>query len=35
MLLGVGMMTFNNYLVHIARAPLNDQFKAEAWQQVA
>jgi len=31
-LLGVGMKTFNNYVDHIARTPLNDQFKAEAWQ---
>ena len=31
-LLGVGMKTFNNYVDHIARVPLNDQFKAEAWQ---
>ncbi len=35
--LGVGMKTFNNYVDHIyvdhiARVPLNDQFKAEAWQ---
>lgn len=26
------MKTFNNYVDHIARVPLNDQFKAEAWQ---
>jgi uncharacterized peroxidase-related enzyme len=31
-LLGVGMKTFNNYVDHIARTPLNDEFKAEAWQ---
>ena len=31
-LLGVGMKTFNNYTDHIAHVPLNDQFKAEAWQ---
>jgi uncharacterized peroxidase-related enzyme len=31
-LLGVGMKTFNNYVDHIAHTPLNDQFKAEAWQ---
>jgi uncharacterized peroxidase-related enzyme len=31
-LLGVGMKTFNNYVDHIAHVPLNDQFKAEAWQ---
>ena len=31
-LLGVGMKTFNNYVNHIAHSPLNDQFKAEAWQ---
>lgn len=31
-LLGVGMKTFNNYVDHLARVPLNDQFKAEAWQ---
>ena len=31
-LLGVGMKTFNNYVDHIARVPLNDQFKAEAWR---
>ena len=31
-LLGVGMKTFNNYVDHIAHMPLNDQFKAEAWQ---
>ena len=31
-LLGVGMKTFNNYVDHIAHLPLNDQFKAEAWQ---
>ena len=31
-LLGVGMKTFNNYLVHLAHVPLNDQFKPEAWQ---
>jgi len=31
-LLGVGMKTFNNYVDHIAHIPLNDQFKAEAWQ---
>ena len=31
-LLGVGMKTFNNYVDHIAQVPLNDQFKAEAWQ---
>jgi uncharacterized peroxidase-related enzyme len=31
-LLGVGMKTFNNYVNHIAHTPLNDQFKAEAWQ---
>ena len=29
---GVGMKTFNNYVDHIAHVPLNDQFKAEAWQ---
>jgi len=32
-LLGVGMKTFNNYVDHIAHTPLNDQFKAEAWQR--
>lgn len=32
LLLGVGMKTFNNYVDHIAHVPLNDQFKAEAWQ---
>jgi uncharacterized peroxidase-related enzyme len=32
LLLGVGMKTFNNYVVHIAHTPLNDQFEAEAWQ---
>lgn len=26
------MKTFNNYVDHIARVPLNDQFKAEAGQ---
>ena len=31
-LLGVGMKTFNNYVDHIAHTPLNDQFKAEAWE---
>lgn len=31
-LLGVGMKTFNNYVVHIAHVPLNDQFMPEAWQ---
>ena len=31
-LLGVGMKTFNNYTDHLAHIPLNDQFKAEAWQ---
>ena len=31
-LLGVGMKTFNNYVDHIAHTPLNDEFKAEAWQ---
>jgi len=31
-LLGIGMKTFNNYVDHIAHTPLNDQFKAEAWQ---
>jgi hypothetical protein len=31
-LFGVGMKTFNNYVDHIAHTPLNDQFKAEAWQ---
>jgi uncharacterized peroxidase-related enzyme len=31
-LLGVGMKTLNNYMDHIAHVPLNDQFKAEAWQ---
>ena len=31
-LLGVGMKTFNNYVDHIAHTPLNDLFKAEAWQ---
>lgn len=31
-LLGVGMKTFNNYVDHIGQLPLNDQFKAEAWQ---
>jgi len=31
-LLGVGMKTFNNYVDHIAHTPLNDQFRAEAWQ---
>ena len=31
-LLGVGMKTFNNYVDHVAHIPLNDQFKAEAWQ---
>jgi hypothetical protein len=31
-LLGVGMKTFNNCVDHIAHTPLNDQFKAEAWQ---
>lgn len=31
-LFGVGMKTFNNYVDHIARTPLNDQFKAEAWR---
>lgn len=31
-LLGVGMKTFNNYVDHIAHTPLNDQFKADAWQ---
>jgi uncharacterized peroxidase-related enzyme len=31
-LLGGGMKTFNNYVDHIAHTPLNDQFKAEAWQ---
>lgn len=33
-LLGVGMKTFNNYVDHLAHIPLNDQFKAEAWQPV-
>lgn len=31
-LLGVGMKTFNNYMDHLAHVPLNQQFKAEAWQ---
>lgn len=31
-LLGVGMKTFNNYVDHIAHVPLNEEFKAEAWQ---
>jgi uncharacterized peroxidase-related enzyme len=31
-LLGVGMKTFNNYVDHIAHVPLNDEFRAEAWQ---
>ena len=31
-LMGVGMKTFNNYVDHIGQLPLNDQFKAEAWQ---
>jgi uncharacterized peroxidase-related enzyme len=31
-LLGVGIKTFNNYVDHVAHTPLNDQFKAEAWQ---
>jgi uncharacterized peroxidase-related enzyme len=31
-LLGVGMKTFNNYVDHLAHTPLNDRFKAEAWQ---
>jgi uncharacterized peroxidase-related enzyme len=31
-MLGVGMKTFNNYVDHLANVPLNDQFKAEAWQ---
>jgi uncharacterized peroxidase-related enzyme len=31
-LLAVGMKTFNNYVDHIAHTPLNDQFKAEAWE---
>ena len=31
-LLGVGMKTFNNYVDHIAHTPLNEQFKADAWQ---
>lgn len=31
-LFGVGMKTFNNYVDHIARAPLNAEFKAEAWR---
>ena len=31
-LLGVGMKPFNNYVDHIAHTPLNNQFKAEAWQ---
>lgn len=31
-LLGVGMKTFNNYVDHIARTPLNEEFSAEAWQ---
>ena len=31
-LLGVGMKTFNNYVDHVARTPLNDEFRAEAWQ---
>ena len=31
-LLGVGMKTFNNYVDHLAHTPLNDQFKAEAWE---
>ena len=31
-LLGVGMKTFNNYVDHIAHTPLNDEFKAQAWQ---
>jgi hypothetical protein len=26
------MKTFNNYVDHIAHTPLNDQFKAEAWE---
>jgi hypothetical protein len=26
------MKTFNNYVSQIAHPPLNDQFKAEAWQ---
>ena len=26
------MKTFNTYVDHIAHTPLNDQFKAEAWQ---
>jgi hypothetical protein len=26
------MKTFNNYVDHIAHTPLNNQFKAEAWQ---
>lgn len=30
-MLGIGMKTFNNYVDLIARVPLNDQFKAEAW----
>lgn len=31
-LLSTGMKTIINYVDHIARVPLNDQFKAEAWQ---
>lgn len=31
-LFAVGLKTFNNYVVHIAQVPLNDQFKSEAWQ---
>jgi uncharacterized peroxidase-related enzyme len=31
-LLGVGMKTFNTYVDHIAHTPLNEQFKADAWQ---
>ena len=26
------MKTFNNYVDHIAHTPLNEQFKADAWQ---
>lgn len=31
-LFGVGMKTFHNYVDHVAKTPLNDQFKAEAWR---
>lgn len=34
-ILGVGMKTLSNYVNHIAKTPLDDQFAAHAWERPA